>query len=100
MGKNATASNNLVRAQRKLKMVRRTVILVTILIAVYFPYTLIMLMPFFNRAPKYHFRIAYIFVDGSVLSAMISLFQSTQLLRTSVMKKIQRLINVVVARIT
>jgi hypothetical protein len=95
MGKNVTTSNNLVRAKRELQMVRRTVILVTTLLTVCFPFTLILFMGFFNHAPKYHFRIAYIFVDGSVLSVMISLFQFTDPLKASIMKRMNVQLNVV-----
>ncbi len=88
MGESIATSNTLVRARRELKLVRYPVILVTILVGVCFPYTLIMFMPFFNRAPKYHFRIAYIFVNGLVLSVMIALFQFTDPLKTFVIKLI------------
>jgi hypothetical protein len=88
IAKNVTTSNALARARRELKMVRRTVILVTILIGICFPFTLIMFMGFFGKAPKYHFRISYIFVDGSGLSVMISLFQFTDPLKASIMKRI------------
>ena len=80
-------------------MVRRTVILVIILITVCFPYTLFMFMSFFNHAPKYHFRIAFIFIDVSLLLVMIVLFQFTDPLKASVMKIIKWRPNVVVPRV-
>jgi hypothetical protein len=95
IAKNVTTCNTLARAERELKMVRRTMVLITILITIFFPYTIIWFMGFFGKAPKYHFRIAYIFVDGSVLSVMISLFQFTHPLKASIMKRIKRRINVV-----
>ena len=69
-------------------MVRRILILITILIGLCFPFTVIMFMDFFDKAPKYHFRIAYIFIDGSILSVMISLFQFTDPLKASIIKRI------------
>ncbi|CAF4147668.1 unnamed protein product, partial [Adineta steineri] len=42
----------------------------------------------FNQAPKYHFRIAYIFVDIALACEMIILFQFTDQLKTSIMKKL------------
>ena len=63
MSKRVTTANILSRAQRELKMVRRTVILVTILVTACFPYALFLLLSFFNQAPKYHFRIAFVFID-------------------------------------
>jgi hypothetical protein len=98
MSKRVTRLNTLSRTQRELKMVRRTVILVTILITVCFPYALFILMSFFNRAPKYHFRIAYLFVNASLLSVMIVLFQFTNALKTSIMKRIKQQSNMVVVR--
>jgi hypothetical protein len=95
IAKNVTTCNTLARAERELKMVRRTMILITILITIFFPYTIIWFMAFFDKAPKYHFRIAYTFVNVSILSVMISLFQFTDPLKTSVMKRLKRRINVV-----
>ncbi|CAF1008358.1 unnamed protein product [Adineta steineri] len=76
------------RAQRELKMFRRTVILLLIIFIMDFPYALFIFMSFFNQAPKYHFRIAYIFVDIALACEMIILFQFTDQLKTSIMKKL------------
>ncbi|CAF1412466.1 unnamed protein product [Adineta steineri] len=88
MSQNVTTSNNLVRAKRELKMIRRIVILVTVLIAIAFPYILMMCLSFFTTPPKYHFRIAYIFFDASTLSVILLLFYFTDPLKASIMKRI------------
>lgn len=100
MSKNVTVSNNLVRAKRELKMVRRTVMLVGILITVAFPYTVIMCMSFFTTPPKYHFRLAYLFFNASSLSVMFSLFQFTDPLKMSIMKRIHVRTNLIASRAT
>ena len=85
---NMTTPNNLVHAKRELIMVRRMVILIIVLLAICFPYTLVTFMSFFDQAPKDHFRIAYIFVNASVLSVMSSWFQFTDLLKNIYAKRI------------
>ena len=84
--KHVSTSNTLFRAKRELKMVKRLVILIIILIIVCFPYFIMMLMAFFNHAPKNHYRIAYIFFDASVLCVMIVLFQFTDPFKISLRK--------------
>jgi ABC-type glycerol-3-phosphate transport system permease component len=81
MGRNATSANNLIRAQRELKMVRRIVILITVLTIICFPFTVFMLIGFFNDVPKYDFRISYAFVDSAGLATEIVLFQFTDPLK-------------------
>ncbi|CAF4094364.1 unnamed protein product, partial [Adineta steineri] len=56
MGNNVTTLNTLARAKRELKMIRRIVILVMTLIAVCFPYVVMILMSFFTTPIKYHDR--------------------------------------------
>jgi hypothetical protein len=99
MNKRATPINTLSRAQRELKMVHRIVSLITIIMTTGVPYGIFIIMSFFNRAPKYHFRIAFLFVDVSLVFVMIPLFQFTDPLKTSVMKRIKPRPNVVVARV-
>jgi hypothetical protein len=77
MSERVTPVNTLNRAKRELKMVRRTAILVSILIAYCFPYATFIFVSFFLAIPKYHFRISYIFIDTSYLFVMIALFQFT-----------------------
>jgi hypothetical protein len=54
-------------------------------------------MSFFNSAPKYSFRIAYIFIDVSLALVMIVLFQNTDPVKTFVMKKIHWRSNTILA---
>ena len=60
-----TPNNTLVRARRNLKIIRRTVVLISIVVTVCFPYQLFVIMSFFNSAPTYNFRISYLF--GAIL---------------------------------
>jgi hypothetical protein len=99
VSKRVTSANALFRAQRELKMVHRIVSLITIIMTTGIPYTIFVLMSFFNRVPKYHFRIAFLFVDLSLVFVMVTLFQFTDPLKTSVMKRIKPRPNVVVARV-
>jgi hypothetical protein len=100
MGRNLATANNLIRAKRELKMVRRTIILTTILVSVCFPYLIIMFMRFFNHPAKYKYRISYLFVDVSGLATVIILFQFTDSLKESVMKRIKWRPNRIVSRET
>ncbi|CAF1145295.1 unnamed protein product [Adineta steineri] len=88
INRRSTSVNTISRAQRELKMFRRTVILLLILFVIDFPYALFMFMSFFNQAPKYHFRIAFIFIDFALACVMIALFQFTDPLKKLIMKKL------------
>jgi hypothetical protein len=100
MSKRVTPVNTLSRAKRELKMVQRTVKLINILITIGFPYTLFLVMSFFGSVPKYHFRIAFLFIDVSLLFVIIALFLFTDPLKASVMKRINARPNMVVAIIS
>jgi hypothetical protein len=100
IGKRVTHLNILFRAQRQLKMVQGIVILISILLTLGFPYVLFVFMSFFTNLPKYHFRIAFIFIDVSLVFLMIVLFQFTDPLKASLVKRIKRQPNRVVATIT
>jgi len=65
------------RAERELKMVKNIVTITTILIVLGLPYAIFILMSIFTTIPKYHFRIAFIFVDISTTAVMIGLFTTT-----------------------
>ncbi|CAF0888361.1 unnamed protein product [Rotaria sp. Silwood1] len=99
MSKNVTPANTLCRAQKELKMVRRIVILVMGIVTIGFPYALFVFISFFTAPPKYHFRIAYIFVDTSLTFVMIALFQFTEPLKISIIKRITRQTNIVIPTI-
>ncbi len=99
MSKRVTVVNTLYRAQRELKMVRRIVILVVGITTIGFPYALFVFLSLFTNPPKYHFRIAYIFVDASLTFVMIAMFQFTEPLKTSIMKKINGRGNAIVPAI-
>ena len=90
MSKNVTRANQLFHARRELKMIQRIILLVCIILSLGLPYTIFIFMSFFNRAPKYHFRIAYVFADGSLLFIMITLFSITDPLKTSMKKIVNR----------
>jgi hypothetical protein len=97
MSKRVTAVNTLSRAQRELKMIVRIIRLISILLTLGIPYTIFIFMSFFNSEPKYCYRIAYIFIDASLALVMIVLFQNTDPVKTSVMKKIHWRPNTIVA---
>jgi hypothetical protein len=70
--------NTLFHARRELRLIQRTLILSNILIILGVPYTFFVIMSFITTPSKYHFRIAYIFIDISVLAIMIMIHQFTQ----------------------
>ncbi len=100
MSKNITTANTLTRAQRELKMIRQIVILVNGVATIGFPYALLILISFFTPAPKYDFRIAFIFIDVSSAFVMIALFNFTEPLKTSIMKKVNGRANMIIPAIT
>jgi hypothetical protein len=100
MSKRATPGNTLSRAERELKMIVRIIRLISILLSAGLPYVIFILMSFFNSAPKYSFRIAYIFMDASLIFVMIVLFQNTDVVMIFVMKKINRPPNTITAAAT
>jgi hypothetical protein len=73
-----TLPNTLFHARRELRLIQRTLILSNILIILGVPYTFFVIMSFITTPSKYHFRIAYIFIDISVLAIMIMIHQFTQ----------------------
>ena len=87
MSKRVVTNNRLNRAKQELKMVRRTVILVSILIIYCLPYAIFIFLSFFIVIPTYHFRISYVFIDSSYLFVIIALFQFTDPLKASIMRK-------------
>ncbi len=95
MSKRIILINTLVRAQRQLRMVRRIIYLVLGILILGIPYIVFIFMSFFNSAPKYHFRLAYIFVDGSSPLVLFALFEIAEPLKTSLMKRINRQTNMI-----
>jgi hypothetical protein len=57
-------------------------------------------MSFFNSAPKYYFRIAFIFVDVLFIWVMIAIFQFTDPLKASLKKIINGRRNLVIPTLT
>jgi hypothetical protein len=86
MNQRIISTNAFSRAQRDLKMVRRIVILIHILFISGFPFSLFIFLSFANLAPKYRFRIGFIFVDVSMLLVLIALLQFTDSMKASVKK--------------
>ena len=100
MTKRVTFATVLSRAQRELKMVRRIIVLTMILFIVGFPYALFILISLFTTAPRYHFRIAYFFIDLSLVCVKIISFQFTEPVKTSLKRLVNKRTNAVVARLT
>jgi hypothetical protein len=90
MSERVTPVNTLSRAKRELKMVNRIFILTIILMIFGVPYMSFIFMSFFVSPPKYHFRIAFIFVDISLVFMITVLFQFTDPLKESIIKRIKR----------
>ena len=82
MNTHVTPVNTSLRGKRECRMVRRIVILVSGITILGFPYTTFCFISLFTTPPKYHFRIAYIFVDLSLLFVISALFQFTESLKT------------------
>lgn len=95
-----TPNNTIVRARRNLKIIRRTVMLISIVVTVCFPYQVFLVMSFFNRAPKYNFRIAYLFGETSKLFVIITLFLYTAQLKVAVLKIITKSANIITSNTT
>lgn len=93
MTQHVTPVTTLNRAKRELKMLRRTMILVSILIIYCLPYATFIFCSLFVQLPKYHFRISYLFIDTSHLFVMIALFQFTDPLKTSMKNLLRKQIN-------
>lgn len=87
------------RVQRELKMIRQTVILVMVLFTLGFPDTLFTILSFFNIKLKYHLRINFIFLNLSLLYVLIFLFQFTEPLKRSLIKRIKKRSNMIIANI-
>ncbi|CAF1587311.1 unnamed protein product, partial [Adineta steineri] len=82
-----TISNNtLFHARRELRLVQRTFVLCNTLIVLGLPYMIFVLMSFFTPPPKYHFRIAYICADISVLVVVIIGYCFTPNIKTIIRK--------------
>jgi len=90
MNKVIIPTNQLLRAQRELIMVRRIIILVIVLITLGLPYTILFLMSFFTDPPKYYFRIAFLSVDLSLACVIMALFQFTDSIKIFLIQKINK----------
>ncbi|CAF0970332.1 unnamed protein product [Rotaria sordida] len=86
MNKRVISANVLARAERELKMVRNIATISTILVILGLPYAIFILMSFFTTIPKYHFRIAFIFIDISTTATMIALFKTTDAIKAAAVK--------------
>ncbi|CAF1316197.1 unnamed protein product [Rotaria sp. Silwood1] len=92
MNKRVTSANVLARAERELKMVRNIVTISTILVILGLPYAIFILMSFFTTIPKYHFRIAFIFIDISTTATIIALFKTTDVIKAAAVQIVTELV--------
>ncbi|CAF1364055.1 unnamed protein product [Didymodactylos carnosus] len=99
MRKHITPANSLARAQKELNMIRRIIILVLILFTFGIPYMVVFLFIVFDHKIQHDLRIASIFMDSSIVITTIILIYFTEPLKTSIMKRIKRRTNMVVARV-
>ncbi|CAF1024113.1 unnamed protein product [Adineta ricciae] len=89
LGRNITTANALMRAQRELRMIYHLVILVSGIVTIGFPYTLLILISFFTNPPKYYYRIAYVFVDFTLSFVMLAILSFTEPLKISIKKRLK-----------
>lgn len=80
--------NNQIRAKRELRMMKHVVGIISILLTLGIPYIIFILMSFFTSPPKYHFRIAFLFVDLSLPCVLIILCRFTETLKISISTKL------------
>ncbi|CAF0721213.1 unnamed protein product [Adineta steineri] len=86
-----TISNNtMFHARRELRLVKRTFILSNTLIILGLPFMIFVLMSFFTPPPKYHFRIAFLCGDISVLVVIIIGYCFTPNMKTIIRKILSR----------
>ncbi|CAF1431792.1 unnamed protein product [Adineta ricciae] len=97
MSKRITPIYVISRAQRELRMVQHTVLTSVVLISLGAPYTIFIVLSFFHSAPQYHFRLAYISIDISLLLMVIVLLYFNEPLKTVVKKKLHPRANTVMA---
>ncbi|CAF4201490.1 unnamed protein product [Adineta steineri] len=97
MRQRITPANTLIRAQRELKMVYRIIILLLILLILGLPITIFVFIGFIGEPSNYHLRKAYTSVGISLIFVIIALFKFTDLVKNSIMKKLKRRSNIVVA---
>jgi len=99
MNNHVVGINVLIRAQREVQMVRQIIILVMGVMTIGFPYAIFVFLALFTTPPKYHFRIAYIFVDVSLLFVMIALLKFTESLKMFLLKTINGRANMILPAI-
>ncbi|CAF1155451.1 unnamed protein product [Adineta steineri] len=97
MRRRVTPANTLIRAQRELKMVYRIIILLLILLILGLPITIFVFIGFIGEPSNYHLRKAYTSVGISLIFVIIALFKFTDPVKNSIMKKLKRRSNIVVA---
>nr|ACD54821.1 unknown [Adineta vaga] len=100
MNTHMVTMNRLSRAQRDLKMVRRIIILIIILIGIFFPYQLFLILSFFNRAPRYNFRIGFLFGEIGMVYVIVALFKFTDPLKMTLMKIIINPTNMIIPAVS
>lgn len=86
IGQRATSAQTIFQARRELVMMRRIIILISIMLILGIPYLGFVFMAFISHPPKYHFRICIVFVDLSQALIMIVIFKFTQPVMDVVLK--------------
>lgn len=100
MSKQRIRAQTLFQARRQVRLVRRTFILAITLAILGIPYITVIVIAFFTTPPKYHFRIAYVFVDLAVLVIMFILYASTSQIRKVIERKMVRVAAIQPGRFT
>lgn len=86
MNRRVTSTNVVNRAQRELRMVQRTVILITILLTLGSVMIVFVCMSLFIAPPKYYFRFGFLCADPSLTLVMIVLYHFTDPLKVSIQR--------------
>ncbi|CAF1018553.1 unnamed protein product [Adineta steineri] len=90
MSSRTVSNNTLFHARRELRLVQRTFVLTNTLIVLGLPFMIFVLMSFFTPPPKYHFRIAFLCADISVLVVIIIGYCFTPNIKTIIRKILSR----------
>lgn len=90
MQTNVVVANVLLRAKNELKMFRRLITLTTVVVVICFPHTMFILLSFFDRAPRYKFRMGYLCLVLSLVCLNIASSYFTDPLRSAIIKIFQQ----------
>ncbi|CAF1226464.1 unnamed protein product [Didymodactylos carnosus] len=89
----STTAIGIIQAQREMQVLKRIIVLVSILITNGFPYLVFWFIAFGTDPPLYHFRISFLFVDVSLVPVMIAMFKFNNNVKDILLKSIANLMS-------